>query len=103
MGLRAFAIQIVPSALAELQAIKAFYRGQIVQAIDERLPHQPLVPTRNRKPLPDVEPSFACQPPLWELRVGDYRVFYDVDEADQTVYVRAVRDKPPHATTEEVV
>src|SRR5438309_252861 len=98
-----FAVQITSSALAELKDVKAFYRRQIAQAIDEQLPHQPLVPTRNRKPLPDVEPSFACEPPLWELRVGEYRVFYDVDEAEQIVHVRAVRDKPPHATTEDVI
>ena len=99
----AFALQIMPSALAELQSIKVFYRKQIVKAIDEQLTHQPVVPTRNRKPMPDVEPSFACDPPLWELRVGHFRDFYDADEVNQIVYVRAVRDKPPHAATEEVI
>jgi mRNA-degrading endonuclease RelE of RelBE toxin-antitoxin system len=97
-----FAIQIVPSALAELKAIPVFYRRQITEAIDEQLPHQPTTPTRNRKLLQGLQPSFECEPPIWELRVGSYRVFYDVDEDSQTVYVRAVRDKPPQAKTEEI-
>jgi len=99
----AFVIQIVPSALEELKGVKVFYRRQIADAIDEQLSNQPTGATRNRKVLAVSEASFAFEPPLWELRVGDFRVFYDVDEESQTVYVRAVRDKPPHATTEEVL
>jgi mRNA-degrading endonuclease RelE of RelBE toxin-antitoxin system len=41
--------------------------------------------------------------PVWELRVGEYRVFYDVDEVGGQVVVRAVRRKPPHKTTEEIL
>lgn len=41
--------------------------------------------------------------PVWELRVDEYRVFYDVDEADQTVKIRVVRHKPAHKTTEEIL
>ncbi len=42
-------------------------------------------------------------PPIWELRVGDWRVFYDVEEKAGKVFVRAVRHKPPHKTTEEIL
>lgn len=99
----AFAVQIVPSALAELKAIKVFHRRQIAQAIDEQLQGQPTSPTRNRKILAVTDATFAFEPPLWELRVGDFRVFYDVDEANEVVCVRAVREKPPHTTTEELL
>jgi mRNA-degrading endonuclease RelE of RelBE toxin-antitoxin system len=47
--------------------------------------------------------SFVFEPPLWELRIGDFRVFYDVDNERQRVYVRAIREKPPHATSEEIL
>jgi mRNA-degrading endonuclease RelE of RelBE toxin-antitoxin system len=98
-----FAVRIMPSALAELKAIKGYHRRQITLAIEEQLPHQPLVETRNRK-LPQNPPAtFEHDPPLWELRVGSFRVFYDVDEAGQVVFIRAVREKPPHAETEEVI
>jgi mRNA-degrading endonuclease RelE of RelBE toxin-antitoxin system len=41
--------------------------------------------------------------PVWELRIGEYRVFYDVDEQASLVMVRAIRQKPPHKTTEEII
>jgi mRNA-degrading endonuclease RelE of RelBE toxin-antitoxin system len=93
----AFIIKIVPSALKELDDIRAFERRRIVDAIEQQLTHEPTATTRNRKELPDLQPSFDCEPPIWELRVGDYRVFYDVGE--DVVFIRAVRMKPPHQTT----
>jgi mRNA-degrading endonuclease RelE of RelBE toxin-antitoxin system len=98
-----FSIEIVPSAVAELQEIAVFWRRQLAQTIDQQLVSQPLVATRNRKLLGAPRTSFDCEPPIWELRVGRYRIFYDVDEVARIVYVRAVRDKPPHATTEQIL
>lgn len=95
----AFVIKVVPSAMKELEGIRVFDRRRIVQAIEEQLAHEPTATTKNRKLLPELEPPFDCEPPIWELRVGDYRVFYDVDE--DTVFVRAIRVKHPHQTTEE--
>jgi len=96
-----FAIKIDPSALEELGSIRVFDRRAIVQAIDDQLVHEPTVATRNRKMLPDLVPPFFCEPPIWQLRVGDFRVYYDVVEA--VVHVRAIRTKPPHQTTEQVL
>jgi mRNA-degrading endonuclease RelE of RelBE toxin-antitoxin system len=48
-------------------------------------------------------PPWTAEPPIWELRVGEYRVFYDVSPEAKVVYVRAVRRKPPHRTTEEIL
>ena len=42
-------------------------------------------------------------PPIWELRVGEHRIFYDVNVEERTVYVRAVRRKAPHKTTKEIL
>ena len=39
--------------------------------------------------------------PVWELRVGDLRVFYDVDTRAMQVIVRAVRRKG-RSTTREI-
>jgi mRNA-degrading endonuclease RelE of RelBE toxin-antitoxin system len=41
--------------------------------------------------------------PIWELRVGDYRVFYDVSAAESVVYVRAVRRKRRGTKTEDIL
>ncbi len=96
-------IEIVPSARDELTQIRVFYRRIIAKEIESQLAHEPTVETKNRKLLFEAEPSFECEPPVWELRVGDFLVFYDVDESATTVYVRAIREKPPHASTEEIL
>ncbi len=59
--------------------------------------------TRNRKCLGNDPADFDYAPPLWELRLGEFRVFYEVDDSDNAVYIHAVRRKPPHATTAEVL
>ena len=95
-----FSVKIAPPAVRELKDIRIFDRRRIVQAIDQQLTNEATVATRNRKLLsPDLQPSFPCEPPVWELRVGDFRVFYDVDE--DVVFVRAIRIKAPHQTTEQ--
>lgn len=76
--------------------------GRILDQIEEQLTVQPTQKTRNKKLLPGLKPPWDQELPVWELRVGEYRVFYDVDDADRVVTVRAIRRKPPHATTEEI-
>jgi hypothetical protein len=53
--------------------------------------------------LSGLVPPWEHVPPVWELRIGELCVFYDVDEAAQVVSVRAVRHKPAHRTTEEIL
>lgn len=50
-----------------------------------------------------LAPPWEHVEPVWELRIGEYRVFYDVDQAGATVAIRAIRHKPPHKTTEEIL
>ncbi len=99
----AFTIEITDFAYDELQAIKPYYRKQIIDAIHRQLTHEPTVETKNRKVLAGVLVTFEHKTPVRELRVGDYRVYYDVSEESTTVMVRAIRLKPPHATTEQIV
>jgi mRNA-degrading endonuclease RelE of RelBE toxin-antitoxin system len=77
--------------------------GVILDKIDEQLLHEPTRVTRNKKMLEDVEPPWDQEGPLWELRVRDYRVFYEVREENNQVWIHAVRKKPPHKTTEEIL
>ncbi|HLQ46893.1 MAG TPA: type II toxin-antitoxin system RelE/ParE family toxin, partial [Planctomycetaceae bacterium] len=51
------------------------------------LKHQPNVPTRNRKPLRDDAED------RWEVRIGDFRVFYRVLFDGQTVVLTAIGRK----------
>jgi mRNA-degrading endonuclease RelE of RelBE toxin-antitoxin system len=98
-----FAVEITVSALQEIGALRAFDEKTILAAIEEQLSHEPLLESRNRKKLTAVVPRFQAVLPVWELRVGEHRIFYDVNEDEMKVYVRAVRHKPPHKTTEEIL
>ena len=87
----------------EMAKIRPFDGRRLLSAIHKQLGHQPAVETRHRKILRGVKPPFKNVPPLWELRAGEYRVFYDVNQEDKKVHVRAVRHKPPHKTTEVIL
>ena len=74
-----------------------------LDGIRRRLGHEPTRTTKHVKQLRKLSPPFEHVPPIWQLRIGDHRIFYDVDEANAVVLVRAVRRKPPHTTTEEIL
>lgn len=52
--------------------------------------------------LRELRPAREHVPPLWQLRVGEFRVFYDVDEVEHVVYVRRVIRKGTKTTGEIV-
>ena len=83
----AYQIEFTEDARTDLSSYTAFERKMIVSEIRDQLTHQPLVETRNRKPLRDnpIAP--------WELRVDKYRVFYEVDEHGRSVNIVAVGHK----------
>ncbi|NEP62164.1 MAG: type II toxin-antitoxin system RelE/ParE family toxin [Symploca sp. SIO2G7] len=99
----AYAIEVVDLAIEELRGLRSFDRRPILEAIHQQLIHEPTVITRNRKRLEPLITSFEAVPPIWELRVGEYRVFYDVDEEEKIVYIRAIRHKASGQTTQEIV
>lgn len=98
-----FTIAFAEGVASDLRALKPFERKQILDRIDEQLTHQPTQETRNKKILIGLIPPWVHVEPIRELRVGEFRVFYDVDEAEARVIVRAIRQKPPHKTTEEIL
>jgi mRNA-degrading endonuclease RelE of RelBE toxin-antitoxin system len=57
----------------------------------------------NRKPLASLIPPWTAESPIWELRVREHRVFYDVSEEAPVVIVRAIRKRPSGETTEEIL
>lgn len=98
-----FQIELTQNAETELNGIKKNERNKIIDELDKQLLDQPNVSTRNRKCLGTVEAGFEHEPPLWELRVGEYRVFYDVNEDTQIVTVRAVRQKSAKQRTKDIL
>jgi mRNA-degrading endonuclease RelE of RelBE toxin-antitoxin system len=98
-----FAIELSKSAAGELAELRAFDRRRVVEEIETQLAHEPDKPTRNRKCLPGAAAGFDHVPPLWELRVGDFRVFYDVAMDPAAVFIRAIRLKTPELRTEDII
>jgi len=83
-----FTIDLSPDAQEQLDEFTARERRTLLDAMDVQLRYQPLVRTRNRKPL---DPNDLA---TWELRLGELRAFYDVEtEPKPIVWVRAVGRK----------
>src|SRR5436305_1328249 len=82
-----FTIDLAEQALADLKSLRAYERAQVLPTIKEQLTHELEKPTRNKKLLAGLKPT-------WEMRVGDLRVFYDMDVANNCVTVQAVCRKP---------
>lgn len=92
-----YRIEFAASVKSQLQALTAHQRATVLDAIESQLVHEPLVETRNRKLL---RPNPVAP---WELRVGDLRIFYEVEDGDSdvdaeeredgVVYVLAVGEK----------
>jgi mRNA-degrading endonuclease RelE of RelBE toxin-antitoxin system len=97
-----FTIRFARGALVDLRRLRAHDRARVVDEIERCLVSQPQEPSRNRKELTALVPPWEHVPPVWELRVDDYRVFYDVDAEARRVVVRAVRRKG-RSTTKEIV
>ena len=87
----------------DLGRLRANRRAQVLDRIEAQLRREPSRQTRNRKIVVGLVPPWDHVEPIWELRIGEYRVFYDVDEAESTVIIRAIRHKPPHKRTEEIL
>ncbi len=99
----AYEIVVHELAVKELESLRAFDQRRVLADLREQLADQPSVPTRRRKCLIDLTPSFEHELPVWELRVGAFRVFYDVSEEEKRVHIRTVRRKQSQQRTEDIV
>lgn len=80
-----YRIEYSPDAEDHLRTLTARQQAIVLDAVDEQLVHQPTMETRNRKPM---RPNPLAP---WELRIGNLRVYYDVEEdPEPVVYIRAV-------------
>ncbi len=98
-----FTIQYAEGVYVDLKELSAKERATILDNMDEQLQHEPNKETRNKKMMPGLKPPWEYEEPLWELRIGEYRVFYDLNEETKRVTIRAIRQKPPHKQTEDIL
>lgn len=80
-----YRIEYSPDVENHLRALPAHQRSMVLDTIDVQLTYQPLVKTRQRKPM---RPNPLAP---WELRIGDLRVYYDVAQfPEAVVFIRAI-------------
>ena len=82
-----FDVRILPDTLEHLKSFSAYYQRIILREIEEQLTHTPTEETSHKT---QMLPNELAR---WELRVGDYRVFYDVIESESRVPVVAIGRK----------
>jgi mRNA-degrading endonuclease RelE of RelBE toxin-antitoxin system len=80
-------IEYAPEAAQGLKWFSKREQKIILDGIDDNLRHEPTVETRNRKQL---RPNDVAE---WELRLGDFRVLYNVDEIVRVVEIQRVGEK----------
>ncbi len=91
----AFAIRYDRVAVAELKALRSADRASITTTIREQLTHAPTTRTQRKKQI--VRETGER---VWQLRIGEYRVFYDVEEVRRAVVIRRVLYKGRRRTEE---
>ncbi|MGH7494688.1 MAG: type II toxin-antitoxin system RelE family toxin [bacterium] len=79
-----FRVEFAESAFEDLAWFRKHERILILDAIEAKLQFQPMMETRNQKNLRENVLS------RWELRVGNFRVFYYVNESTSIVDITAV-------------
>ena len=82
-----FIIQFSPRALDHLKAFPKRDQQIILHAIQVNLTIDPDRETRRKKKLEEN----VLAP--WELRVGNFRVFYDIDQENRLVVIVAIGKK----------
>jgi mRNA-degrading endonuclease RelE of RelBE toxin-antitoxin system len=82
-----YQIHFAPLAVRNLAALRARDRAIVVDAVEEQLSNEPTVETRNRRAM-RANPLAG-----WELRLGRLRVYYDVEDREDTVWINAVGRK----------
>jgi mRNA-degrading endonuclease RelE of RelBE toxin-antitoxin system len=90
----AFAIECSPDVEDHLRMLTASQRAMVLDEVDRQLMHEPDMETRNRKPM---RPNPVAP---WELRIGDLRVYYDIEyDPVERVLIRAVGIKTRNIVT----
>jgi mRNA-degrading endonuclease RelE of RelBE toxin-antitoxin system len=82
-----YLIEFTEDAVEDLGQLCKFDQVRVVQAVETQLSHEPTKQTRNRKRL---RPNRLAK---WELRVDNFRVFYDVQLDEQVVKTVAIGEK----------
>ena len=79
-----FEIKLTEEAIEDLRWFKKAEQSYLVGELESVVSPEPTTENRNRKQL---RPNHLAE---WELRIGDFRVFYDVDQQNKLIKIEAV-------------
>ena len=79
-----YEIKYTSEAVKDLRSLRKVDQEEVLDGVDTHLRYEPAAETRNRKKL---RPNDVAE---WELRLGKFRVFYDVLEEVQVARIEAV-------------
>jgi mRNA-degrading endonuclease RelE of RelBE toxin-antitoxin system len=82
-----FDINLTDGAQADLYWFTAYAQRIIVDGIEVHLRYQPTIGSRR---IIAMRPNPVAG---WELRLGDYRILYDVDNSARVVTIQAIGEK----------
>jgi len=75
-----FEIVLAPQAVEDLRGLRANVRAEVLDAIEKHLRFRPQKASRSR-----IKRLRGVSRPQYRLRVGDVRVYFDVEEAEVKV------------------
>ena len=75
-----FNINLKQDAARQFKKLKSYYAAKIMDSIETHLRHEPEKPSKTT-----IKKLRGRQKATYRLRVGDYRVFYDVGESTVTI------------------
>ena len=88
-----YEVVLKQSAIADMDALRKFDATQIADAMEKHLRHDPTKASKSR-----IKRLRGVSSPDYRLRIGDYRVFYAVDEDERRVDVLRVMHKDQTAS-----
>jgi len=74
-----YRIECSPDVELHLRVLTTRQQSIVLEGVDTKLKHQPTLETRNRKPM---RPNPLAS---WELRLGNLRVYDEVEEEPESV------------------
>jgi mRNA-degrading endonuclease RelE of RelBE toxin-antitoxin system len=80
-------IELTSEAIEDLAGLRKFDQVRVVSGMEAQLTPEPATETRNRRRL---RPNQLAE---WALRIGNFRVFYDVLTVEAIVKVVAIGEK----------
>jgi mRNA interferase RelE/StbE len=96
MASKPYEIRYASEAVADLRGMRTFDQRNVLTGIELHLLHQPKIVSKSRIRLM-LQPFWS----QYRLRVGDFRIYYDVNDDERVVNVLRVLVKTTDQTPEK--